>query len=134
MSVPHRPWGLIKLRTKTTVSRTTLIMPSANGGHRAIDSVLDLALGESLLSGFVPNRREVCVQRLQRPRFRGFPQMNGSNAQLPLVKGDLEQAVILDAQLAAELRRNRDLTASQRPNQFRSGLVCRQRPLRSAIL
>src|SRR5450756_1702807 len=94
---PQRLWGLIRLRAKTTVSKTILSMFLPTGMHRLLYGLVDLLLAHS--GRLLTHRGKEVVQLLQpRGSRRGLGDAHRPDPQLPFSQHHLEHGVLGDTE------------------------------------
>src|SRR5438270_1393039 len=119
MSLPEKLKGLSRLRTKTTVSRTTLylMLLATHGFERLIDRRVDLVLRHPFLTHLLSRRRKILVELLEHwGTFATLGDPHGFKVQFSLRKGDLQHTLLSNPKLFAKLGRNGDLTAPKGPD------------------
>jgi hypothetical protein len=112
------PEGFMRLRTKMTVSKTTLTTLRAGSSfgadlaHRRVDVRVDFLFAVPLGEDFFPNRGEVVVEALVPRRLVvGLRRLHALDPQFVVAEEHLERGVWSNAELSPKLGRDRDLTA-----------------------
>src|SRR5215210_2446197 len=132
---PQYPYGLIKPRTKMTVSRTQLITFGSVRrlcsylGQGLLDPAVDFLFGIAAVEHLLAHRCEKLVELCQpsrvaiRPWSKRRHRGRCRETQFVALAGDAEHGVRADAEGAAELDRDGDLAATERANEAGLGRV-----------